>query len=559
MLLLKNFFDRESASTLLERGDEMGEQFFAVGRSSDFDIAIVGAGIAGCYAGYRLLTSQFNGTKRFLGNGSGAEPMKVCLLESSGEIGGRMKSELLCDYHADLGAMRFSKRSSLLSDLIGHLGLTGAVDIFHREKAENLFFARGKRFRRNQLSTGDLPYELHGGETGKTPSGLVAQAIDQVIPGFSMLKRLHDRLQADGEISRARAIEDRYRALANSAAVNGAPLGDLSWFGFLSLTLSQEAIRFIEDFEGYECRESNGSALHWMDNVFYAPDGAGEVRISTGAATIPVALAERFAQCGGQIRVDAKVERIRRDAGSYLLQVANQVGRETIHARCVILATQRTALTQIDMPFLKQLQFMYNDDHVKSIDAFKLFLIYPYAWWNGLGIVGGVSTTDLPIRQVYYYPPGSDGALMLASYCCGRDVDYWSRLLDTPFSDSLNDFRGLELSVGKWRIAQEAHMQIAKMHGYPSIPAPVDAHLQFWRSSEGREGWHVWQPRTKPVATIQRVGRPSRADSVFIVGEAWSLKPGSVEGSLQSVENALQGGLGLRGHNWSSAPNTNLF
>ena len=41
---------------------------------------------------------------------------------------------------------------------------------------------------------------------------------------------------------------------------------------------------------------------------------------------------------------------------------------------------------------------------VRPIPLYKLFLAYEYPWWTAVDVSQGRSLTDLPLRQLYYWP-----------------------------------------------------------------------------------------------------------------------------------------------------------
>ncbi len=76
------------------------------------DVAIVGGGVAGCYAGYRLLTADpaIPALQAML-KASGRDSLSVALFEASDRIGGRLWSYRFAETPnqvADMGGMCFS-------------------------------------------------------------------------------------------------------------------------------------------------------------------------------------------------------------------------------------------------------------------------------------------------------------------------------------------------------------------------------------------------------------------------------------------------------------------
>ena len=59
--------------------------------------------------------------------------------------------------------------------------------------------------------------------------------------------------------------------------------------------------------------------------------------------------------------------------------------------------------------------------------SYKIGIRFHEPWWEQLGIVGGQSYTDLPIRTTVYpsYPSGtgSKSRVLIASYCSSQDAE----------------------------------------------------------------------------------------------------------------------------------------
>jgi flavin-dependent dehydrogenase len=96
----------------------------AGGGGIEVDVAVVGAGIGGCYVSLRLLeavrTGQFHTTTP-LRSSARTKPVTVALFEVSDRIGGRLHSIQLPgvpDVWADLGGMRFHRQLHVVCDLI---------------------------------------------------------------------------------------------------------------------------------------------------------------------------------------------------------------------------------------------------------------------------------------------------------------------------------------------------------------------------------------------------------------------------------------------------------
>ena len=66
--------------------------------------------------------------------------------------------------------------------------------------------------------------------------------------------------------------------------------------------------------------------------------------------------------------------------------------------------------------------------------SYKIGIRFHEPWWEQLGIVGGQSYTDLPIRTTVYpsYPsgPGCKSRVLIASYCWTQDAERLGALMN---------------------------------------------------------------------------------------------------------------------------------
>ncbi|GAA1273701.1 MULTISPECIES: NAD(P)-binding protein [Streptomyces] len=90
------------------------------------DVAVIGAGVSGAYAAWRLLGPEAKHgpvlkelRRRRVG------PLTVGLFEGGERVGGRLFSVTppgMPHLHADLGGMRYLNNQPVIADLVDHLG-----------------------------------------------------------------------------------------------------------------------------------------------------------------------------------------------------------------------------------------------------------------------------------------------------------------------------------------------------------------------------------------------------------------------------------------------------
>jgi len=482
----------------------------------DYDVVIVGAGVAGCYAAYRLIESN----AYHLG-ALGKTTLKIGLFEQSNRIGGRLFSQNHKDVVFEYGGMRFFEEITILQNLLIHLNLKDDIIDFKLREQNNIFYTRGKCFKLQEIKYAKLPYKLKPSEKGKTPDELIAELINSIMPSFSSLRSRYHKSIKKKDWRNARKKFESYTVLKNGVLAKREKLCNISWYELLQAFLSEEAINLIQDFEGYEIKESNGNASNWLDNIFLTPENVQLKKLKSGFDSITKELISLFKNKGGDISLNHKLLEINKLDNLYQLKFLKDNKITLKKCKTVILAIPKSSLKKITSPLVSVPNYNNALRSIKCIDAFKLFLVYPGAWWKMLGINEGVSTTDLPIRQVRYYSSSKDTAVIMASYCNGSDIDFWNCLK-------------------KAAIISEAHKQIVEMHGNRKIPLPVKAFYQFWEKNNGNSGWHVWKPNHDDVSNIDFSMKPSNEEDIFIIGAAWSNEPDSVQGAIRNTETVLQ-------------------
>ncbi|CAG2257558.1 unnamed protein product [Mytilus edulis] len=124
------------------------------------DIAIVGAGIAGTYAAWRLRHQN----------------KRISIYEYSDRVGGRLYTVQfpdIQDINVELGGMRYLRRShALLHDTIQQLGLpVKRFDLGSGPSPDTTVYVRGVHLRFDELGGNKTPYRLRPNEK-KTVSQL---------------------------------------------------------------------------------------------------------------------------------------------------------------------------------------------------------------------------------------------------------------------------------------------------------------------------------------------------------------------------------------------------
>jgi monoamine oxidase len=149
----------------------------------DVDVAIVGAGVSGVYAGWKLkqLRSDLN----------------ITVFEASHRVGGRLLSVVppgIPNMVAELGGMRIlpavqPRIATLLETLNKDARPEDLIETFAFpvDQPENISYLRGTHLRLKDFKyrPKKVPYKLAFLEFGKIPGELLLNAIEQIVPGIT--------------------------------------------------------------------------------------------------------------------------------------------------------------------------------------------------------------------------------------------------------------------------------------------------------------------------------------------------------------------------------------
>jgi lysine 2-monooxygenase len=140
-----------------------------------YDAVVVGGGVGGTYAAWRLLAGQVSAGSLIPQDPS---QRRVALVELSDRIGGRLESLLppgMDDLRAEFGGMGYTSNDALVNKLVSLFSLPSQP--FPHGGPSNLFYLRGARFTVAQANdpTFAPPYQLEPGDKGVDPRTSVSR------------------------------------------------------------------------------------------------------------------------------------------------------------------------------------------------------------------------------------------------------------------------------------------------------------------------------------------------------------------------------------------------
>lgn len=521
------------------------------------DVAIVGGGVSGVYSAWKIKQAS--------------PDQNIVVFEGDDHIGGRLLSVRPPDIPnmvAELGGMRIlpavqPRISKLIETLNDELPPDQQIELydFPVDQPQNIAYLRGVYLRLSDFSANadKIPYRLSFIERGSLAGSIIVNAIEQIVPGIT----------APG------LTEEQRRQMAQSASFADEPLFKQGFWNVLLRVISGEAYQLSVDSGGYNSTLINwnaADAIPWYLSDFgINPQYKGFKR---GFQEVPKALAELFAKAGGDIRCNTKVERFDWVDGAYELRTSDS----TIRASSLILAMPRRSLDLLAQgsPPLQEPALQTLIGSVTPRPLFKLFTTYSNPWWLAAGytqangtavpVQSGRTVTDLPVRQVYYWPnddgtPATSGpAMLLASYDDGTNIGFWDGLrpkrglawragatvaaLDDPFVSEVRNDRASDPAWFRYaaprQMVAEIARQLGTVHGLTHTPIVRNAAFRDWGEDPFGGGWNSWNIGVKSWEVKHQIVKPDEQHPLYICGEAYSDAQGWVEGALQTADLMLE-------------------
>jgi lysine 2-monooxygenase len=542
------------------------QQQSSTAHSAVFDVAVIGGGIAGIYAAWRLRQAtleQLQGDPQNLAAMHPDKRLRVGLFEYSDRIGGRLFSLTLPgveDIPVELGGMRFLNIHRRVLALVDHFKLERRILPTADLQDRHLYYLRGQYATNADWKRPGFepPYRLEQGERARSPGALLHEVV------------LRHRLAVQ-------EYPERYRTQG--------------FWNLLLSELSDQAYRLIRDAGGYETIVNNWNAAEAIPFLLadFAP-GTTYYALSKGFEALPLTLAHAFQSAGGELFFRHRLHRLDQDEDLMRLTFDHndpsqfRFGRSitgegvTCQARHVILAMPRRAIESLHPDSFIFRSAAFEDD-IRAVlpqPGFKIFAAYRRPWWTiARGVTAGRSVTDLPLRQCYYWVTGDDPAadpnthqrngnpnsILMASYNDGSSVEFWAGLARQPQRyqpphhacppgialPSGDDLRG---SIAPAPLVAEMQRQLRESHGVAELSGPDNASVPFippyvavfkdWSQEPFGGGWHFWKIGANSRLVMRRMQRPLQDVRLYVCGEAWSTQQGWVEGALQTADAVLE-------------------
>lgn len=570
---------------------------------SSIDTLVVGAGMAGLYATWRVLDKN--------------PEASILIFEKSDRTGGRLDSDLIHfrDGHKEEtvkeeeGGMRFTL--DLMDNLMALfliLGLdTEVVPFPMGPNGNNRLFFRGSSFTNDEAAANDYAlwdhlYNLAPAEEGISPSSIIDTVFNRILSANPQFK--------DRPTLRTPEFWQKFRL---ECQWNNVLLKDWTlWNLFADMGYSNECIQLLYDTAGFNgtflSKMNAGEAYQLLEDF---PADPNFFTLQDGYSTLPNALVNAIG--AKKIFLNTQLESIdEKTANGYVVTYGrtDEKGRRTtgtLTASKVILAMPRLPLETL---FVRsnalntlsegRAERLWNALQTTTDQALaKINLYYDQAWWgNNLSgenpVEYGPNFADLPLGSVYPFyaideantaaleyenwlqqqgksvPPDLVDKLnritngkynrpaALTIYCDYLNINFWRALqengprFDSPMQREYGSQKPQTLFPASEAVVRTATAFFQRLFNTHYVPRPVLTSARIWEGSSifglppGERfdyGVHQWGLHADDADVIPYLAEP--LDGLYTCNEAYSDYQGWVEGSLRSTNLVLEKAFGM--------------
>jgi monoamine oxidase len=436
-------------------------------------VIVIGGGIAGLVAAFEL--------KR-----QGHDPL---ILEAQERVGGRVHTlrDFAPGLYAEAGAMRIPRVHDLTLAYCDLFGLE--LRPFVMGNPKTLVHVNGLRMTNEEADREPhrLPFELAEHERGKTWTQLWNGATREFQARYEAegLDALEKILHEYDHFSTREFLRDR-----------GFSEGALELYAVMSFRESNMNAAVVE-----QLREIVGRSFEDMQEI------AG------GMDRLPDAF---YRKLSDNIRFGAVVERIEQDEHSVTVHYRTLTDRFSVRGDYAVCSIPFSVLRDIETaPAFSRAKQRAIRELNYNASAKILFQTRSRFWETEDGIVGGTTTTDLPIRRICY-PSHSDPddrrGTLLASYTWGQDALRWG-------------------AMDEETVLEQALEDVAKIHPSIRTEFEVGAFYDWYADPFARGAFALFEPEQQTRLQNDIVAPEGR---VHFAGEHTSLYHAWIQGALES-------------------------
>ena len=437
-------------------------------------VIVLGAGIAGLVAGFELKRQGHD----------------VLILEAQNRVGGRVHTirDFAPGLYAEAGAMRIPRVHDLTLAYCQLFGLE--LRPFVMGNPNTLVCIDGQRMTVAEADEHPdrLPFDLADSEKGKTWTQLWNEATSE----------FRQRYEAGGVESLDDLLHeyDQY-STREFLATRGFSEGAIELYAVMSFREANMNAAVVE-----QLREVVGRSFEDMQEI------AG------GMDLLPDAF---YQQLKENVRFGAEVTSLEQDADKVTVHYRGAAGRFSVSGDYAVCTIPFSVLRDIEVhgrAFSRAKQKAIRELNYNASSKI-LFQVRRRFWEQEDGIVGGTTTTDLPIRRICYpsfSDPDDERGTLLASYTWGQDaLRYGALRPEQAIEQALED--------------------VAKIHPSITTEFEVGAVYNWYDDPYARGAFALFEPEQQTRLYESIIAPEGR---IHFAGEHTSLYHAWIQGALES-------------------------
>jgi hypothetical protein len=505
-------------------------------------IVIAGGGFSGLYSAIQL----------------GGEGFDVTVLEASPDRwGGRMETEVLEDFVAEWGPMRFeTKLQPKFGAFIESLGVELAP--FVGPTANPSLYPQ---------------YDLLLQEQNLDTLGLLRRGLLLI-----MGKKPNDPLDKGCQKWIDSLTETDYQYMRENAMLNGTYLWEMGFWNALSEDgiLSHQAVMKIRDTGTfYHMIPDNLNAIEWIIWWLRAFKTDGQIlsTVKKGTSEITKQMLKRLEVMDNvTLKLNARLVSFEEENSQKITIIYHEGDKQKVSsADHLILALPQYPLKKLTEYLPTGIASQL--DAVNGFSMLKVFFIVNNPWW-GYAQPPQARANRMPTREIHYFrrpeEKDSDGKGMLLLYTDRPATEFWTYFIKNRTKHdraeiNMNDAIKSQFAnfmardVSRSLQANEAFLQtgleltteaLIKYNemSLAEIKEDIEASIvtygiRDWSCAPFGAGNHCWRPGVKSWEVQEQFKAFALNDgdkNVHIIGEAYSNYTGFIEGAINSSDLALE-------------------
>lgn len=517
------------------------------------NVLIVGAGMSGLFAAWRLLKSDLN--------------LNVTIVESKGQVGGRLETTFVDivgtdgikrSVHDEEGGMRFVPEGSgmehlwnLINDLNEENKNNPEYKLtpvkFEMGDENNRYYIRGKSFTQKDVTDSNNAiwstlFNLAPNEQGKNPSDILEEVMKDIL----------DQNNIEKPSSPSEWVHFRNSCTYKDYDGNPIPINNWGFWSILrNFGLTEECIEMLSHVLGFmgpfQDFINAGEGLQILFD-FPEPKDASFQTLTRGFQALPDALANAIQHAGGEIILNETITSLTADGDEFIATGT----QNTYSAGKVILAIPKKPLKKLakTSPLLSSNpDFVNAVNSVQNMELTKVGLYFNERWWHSnpkINLRNGPNFTDLPLGSVYTFSqyPADDkkdseynGPAALTQYTDYIRGNFWKEMQN--IGEKYEPTESIEQPKGTYpaskALVHEMMRQVKLLFGIDedddSVPKPVLSTYRVWGQDPYGFGYHQYKMNVDDLKEVyDQITCP--AENVFVCNESWSPEQGWVEGAL---------------------------